>query len=257
MLTNPWTYALLGGIISGIAVILLVYILKRCWAYIKIKKTIQLSTGIKIPSHRGRIIIKQGTIEDEPTYNRNAAVILPAHTTFKDECIRDSRSALGAFFNKYFPDDIEKIEQVIQDTLIESGCQTNNGEYPPGTTILLPPPYNKPVSILITASTTKKEKIGIDAEPGNICRGIHEALKITSDRKIHKIYLPLLGTGHGGLNKYSALIFLLLTLKHYSYKFHHVKEFSIIIHPKDMGELNEIYRIQYLKLLTSQTFGEL
>ena len=53
------------------------------------------------------IDVNFGKIEDISPEN-HSAVVLPANTSFDDECIRDSRSALGSFFLKHFPGAISR-----------------------------------------------------------------------------------------------------------------------------------------------------
>lgn len=247
---------LISGIISGILVLIIAFIVKRCWEYIIIKKSATISKGLSLKVSRCKVTIKKGDIQDISAVDKTAAVVLPANTTFVDDCITDPNSALGSYFLKHFPEKIPKMKKVFYKALKKSRYYPNdNREYPPGTTILLPPPFNSPVNIIITAPTDRKEEVGIRAEPSSICKSIQEAFKLTSDKKIKKLYLPILGTGHGGLNIYDGLVFLLLAIKYSSSRFHHIKEINIVVREKDVDKLENIYRVQYLTLIKKEYDG--
>ena len=106
----------------------------------KIERGVQVdvSSGQKINVIIGAI---QGVVPGTP----HAAVVLPANTCFDDECIYDPRSALGAYFQRYFPHNIDRIQSLIQENvkkLKEKGIAQSNGEFTPGTTIFLAKPLD-------------------------------------------------------------------------------------------------------------------
>ena len=157
---------------------------------------------------------------------------------------------------KHFPSKISNLGEVIKGCLNESErLPDDQGEYPPGTSIILPSPYDSPVNIILTASTIRKKGEGIVAEPSNISKCIEEVFKLTSDKKIRKLYLPIIGSGHGGLDLYDALVFLILDIKHSSNKFYHIKEIDIPIREEDTKKLKNIYRLQYLMLIKQEYDG--
>jgi len=64
--------------------------------------------------------------------------------------------------------------------------------------------------------------------------------------------MPILGSGHGGLDINEALLFLIVAIKHYSQYYHHLKSIDIIVTENDASKLGEIYRLQYLMLLKEE-----
>jgi hypothetical protein len=48
-----------------------------------------------------------------------------------------------------------------------------------------------------------------------------------------------LGSGHGGVDKGLALLFLLLAFLHYSKTYHHIRLVNVVVHPKDVESLNQ------------------
>ena len=71
----------------------------------------------------------------------------------------------------------------------------------------------------------------------------------TAGKKISKVYMPILGSGHGGLDINAALLFLLLSIKHYASLYHHLRSIDIIVVGNDASRLKDSYRLQYLALL--------
>ena len=127
--------------------------------------------------------------------------------------------------------------------------KTGNGTLTPGTTILLPSPYDTPAKVLMTASTFREEKVGIKAEPNIICDCVGKIFEFTADKKISKFRMPVLGSGHGGLDINEALALLMISIKYYSENsFHHVKQTEIIIMENDISKLRECC-IQYFATL--------
>ncbi|OYD17267.1 hypothetical protein CH330_00575 [candidate division WOR-3 bacterium JGI_Cruoil_03_51_56] len=216
----------------------------------RINKKARIEDGIPIKSGRILVKLKIGKIQEILGLDETTAVALPANTTFIDDCITDANSALGAFFLKHYPNKISKVTQDIERQLERLGHQKNeNGLYSPGTTIILPPEYDIPAKAIITASTIRKEISGIRAEPSTVCECIRQIFMITADKKISKLYIPILGSGHGGLDINEALLFLVVAIKHYSKYYHHLKSIDIIVNENDVPKLKDIYRLQYLMLL--------
>ena len=215
-----------------------------------INKKARIKDGLTIKLGRTSVNLRVGKIQEISGMDKTAAVALPANTTFVDDCITDKNSALGAFMLDRYPDKISDVTKVIGQTLETSGASKNSDNtYPPGTTIILPPPYDTPVNILITAATIRKEIVGIRAEPSTVCECIKYIFMITSDKKISKIRMPVLGSGHGGLEINAALLFLMLSIRHYASHYHHVKSIDIMVTENDAKRLKDIYRLQYLTLL--------
>lgn len=216
----------------------------------KINRRIKIENGLSLPFGRVSVNLKVGKVQEVFGSSESTTVILPANTTFIDDCITDKNSALGAFFLEYYPDKISDIATVIEEQLKRSGYKkSENGTYFPGTTIIMPSPYNTPSKILITASTVRREITGINAEPSTICECIRQVFMLTSDKKISKLRMPILGSGHGGLDINDALLFLILAIKHYSKQYHHVKSVDIIVTEIDAPNLKDINRLQYLTRL--------
>lgn len=177
-----------------------------------------------------------GKIEDVAPA-KHAAVVLPANTSFDDECIKDDRSALGSFFLKHFPTAIDKLQAEIRaaaaavnSTEIESFT-----EAPPGTTILLHKPMGTDFNVMVTAVTVIEPDKGIAADTATILASIKQVLRKASVHRISSIAMPVMGTGHGGLDFKSALSLALVQSMH-CMRFegcHHVKEVTMVVFDPD------------------------
>lgn len=245
--STPNFYMFIPGLVL-IPLGIIIFLLTREDRAINKKRNIK--DGLTIAFGQTSVNLRVGWIEEIKEADKFAAVVLPANTSFVDDCITDKNSALGSFVLARYPSMIPTFTVAMEKGLEESGALKNHcNEYPPGTTIIMPPPFESPTNILITAATVRKMGSGIRAAPGTICECIRQIFVITCDKKISKISMPVLGSGHGGLEINAALLFLLLSIKYYSNQYHHIKLIDIIVTEKAADKLKDFYRIQYLTLL--------
>jgi len=203
-------------------------------------RTLNYEKGVELKRGELTIFIKSGEVQTIQTTTRNSAIVLPANTSFVDDCATDRRTAMGAFFTERFPEEIGALPASLKGVLNANGIQpTENGQYLPGTTVLLPDKFAKPARIIVTASTTRTPEAGIGSTPHIICSCVEEILKITADQRVDTIYVPILGSGHGGVEHGMALLFLLLAFLHFSRAYHHIRKLHVVVHPKDVQSLNQ------------------
>lgn len=198
------------------------------------------SKGVEINRQNLTILIKAGEIQSIDYATRNSVIVLPANTTFVDDCATDKRTAMGAFFLDRFPERVAALPALFANILAVRGLHPDeSGQFTAGTTIILPDDYAKPAKVVITASTLRIAEVGITSNPYVICNCVEGILKCTADQRVDTIYLPILGSGHGGVDRGMALLFLLLAVLHFSRTYHHIKLVHIIVHPKDVDSLNQ------------------
>lgn len=234
---NPhWAMVVFGLVLVVIGVILFLLTSEARG----IRNRLNYDKGVEIKRGDLRIIIKTGEIQAIHDATRNAAIVLPANTTFVDGCATDARTAMGAFFTTHFPGDVGQLPSLLRKILDTAGIGTEeSGQYKAGTTVMLPDSFAKPARILVTASTIRTPGAGIVSSPDIICNCIEEVLKATADQRIDTLYLPILGSGHGGVERGLALLFLLLAILHFSKSYHHIKVVHIVVHPKDVNGLHK------------------
>jgi hypothetical protein len=215
-----------------------------------IRRQVNLKKGITIKLGSISVTLKVANIQDVNDTSVSAGIVLPANTAFVDDCIRDRQSALGSFFLEKYANHIELVADHIRQRLNNSGIHPDSeGMYPLGTTVLMETPFDKPCSLILTASTVRRPGQGIHAGPTAVCECIRNVFERTSDKKIEKLYIPILGSGHGGMNKYQALLFLIVSIAHYERSHHHIKQVIVLIREADLPDLKEVYRLQHVSFL--------
>jgi len=186
--------------------------------------------GKKYKDKEVEILFQIGRIEDKCLYTKNSVVVLPANTSFDDDCITDKRSALGSFFNTNYSNQLEKIKETIIISAKRECKQISEKEFELGSTILLPAPFDNLTTVAVSAVTTRQPKDGISANLCAIALTIKNIFEITADKKIDLLILPVLGSGHGGLDIETSLNFMLFNINYYIHYYHHIKNVKIIIY---------------------------
>jgi len=186
--------------------------------------------GKKYKDNDVEILLQIGRIEDKGLYTKNSVVVLPANTSFDDDCITDNRSALGSFFNTHYSNQPEKIKETIIISAKRECRQINEKEFELGSTILLPVPFDNLTTVAVSAVTTRHPKDGISANLCAIALTIKNIFEITADKKIDLLIFPVLGSGHGGLDIDTSLNFMLFNINYYIHYYHHIKNVKIIIY---------------------------
>ncbi len=164
----------------------------------------------------------------------HSAVVLPANTSFDDQCVRDGRSALGSFFLHHFPTGIEEIRKLIR-TSVAKACGKAEESFdaaPPGCTILLDNLFGTAFRVIITAVTRIDPDYGITADTLSLVSSVKQIFKLAAQNRISTLTMPVMGTGHGGLDFKTALSLILLqcTNSMLYEGFHQVREAKIIVY---------------------------
>jgi len=222
------------------------------WTHENVARRAKLDYEKGIEIKRGEVIIlvKAGEIQAIQSLTSNSAVVLPANTTFVDDCAADKRSAMGAFFGEHFPGEIGGLPALFKHILDSLGKQAVGGnQYSPGTTFILPDRFSKPAKIVVTASTIRSSETGITSNPYIICNCVEGILRATADERVDTIYVPILGSGHGGVDRGLALLFLLLAFLHFLKFHHHIRKVQIVVHPNDVNGLNQSKELRQIVAL--------
>lgn len=239
-----------GTTITGLLLVLIGALLLYRTSRTHASVHLNYEKGVEIKRASLTIRIQKGEIQSIPTSNKNTAIVLPANTAFVDDCATDKRTAMGAFFLEHFPDKVAALPSIFLEVLSANGAQADkDGQYHAGTTIMLPETFAKPAKVVITASTIRKSGAGIASTPHVICSCVEEILKCTADRRVDTVYLPILGSGHGGVDRGIALLFLILAVLHFSKTYHHIKLIQVVIHPKDIDSLNQSKELALIQAL--------
>jgi O-acetyl-ADP-ribose deacetylase (regulator of RNase III) len=190
-----------------------------------------------------KIVIKQDNIS---SYNGgiDKAILLPANTSFDEKCITDKNSALGSYFLKNFPGKIDAAKNIIIDEATKKFFLSDKKKCADvGDTILLRKYDGEKTNILISAVTQDHPDIGIQANAVGIINSIKNALSICSENRYSSVTMPIIGTGHGGIEPKISLVLICIQyfLSVYHLQNHHVKELVIIVFDQNKRLKNDIY----------------
>lgn len=198
------------------------------------KKRFKLKSTLKFCTKDLQLLIKYDKIENS-NGGVETAIVLPANTMLDDECINDKRSALGAFILTNLPDKKELFNNQIK-TIRETFSDNLTCE--PGSTFILDKKYNLPYDIILTCVTEKSQGFGVHSSILNVIKCVESVFKVASDNKINRIVMPVIGSGHGGIDINISIQLMLLSSIYFSKHFHHIKNIEIIIHEKDKARVN-------------------
>lgn len=184
------------------------------------------------------LTIQIGTFADAELSN-DSVFILPANTSFADDCVTDSKSALGSFFKEHHESKIPTFAKELQQILSEQGIKQSNGsDYIPGTVIILPEQYSIKSKVILVASSMRSKTKGFHTNPTIISNSIYNVFKATATKRINVFYFPIIGSGHAGLTHTEALNLLLLCIKFSSKEFTHVKRVFIFVLEQDKNKID-------------------
>ena len=238
-------------LIIGIALLIIAIIIHLVeFKRIKIKGLLKkIDKGFKVIIGNSQLNIVFSDIKDIHCSDSQSAIVLPTNDSFDDECINDPTSSLGAFFQEHFKNGIKKIQDLIIKEL-EGVPYEKIGDiniYPLNTVVYLNGPLGSNQRVILVNITTKRKREGIQSDPSYIAKGILEVFKLSADEKLTKLYMPVLGAGHGGVDFNVALHALLLeVIYNFKYKkFHNVKELNIIIYDPEKKLIKEVKNTVY------------
>jgi len=205
----------------------------------RVKKTDQ---GYAITKGRTRIRVLFGRIEEFECSSTDCLVVLPASEFFDDDCINDTRSAMGAFVQRHFGADVKRLQGIVtrqlsdrpsEDVEKEVGVQSKS--YGVGTCVFLDRPLSKPLRIAMLAVTTKRAGEGLRAEARHVLDCVAATHRLMVDRRLSRLYIPVIGSGHGGLKAEASLFCMLIALAEALQRpsGHHLHEANIVVFRSD------------------------
>lgn len=200
-------------------------------------KTLKDKTVLKFNSTT--LTIKIANIQEEENLTSDSAFVLPANTTFMDDCVTDSQSALGSFFNKHHSDKIPDFNKKLKEILRAQNIHPIEGtHYAPATVLILPEEFSIKSKVILVASSVRNTGKGFQTDPAIISNSIYNVFKETADKRISTFFIPIIGSGHAGLEITQALNLLLLCIKFHLKQFHHPKNILIFVRKIDRKKIN-------------------
>ncbi|TAE88068.1 MAG: hypothetical protein EAY81_03315 [Bacteroidetes bacterium] len=203
------------------------------------KKSKRLKNKTTLKFNSTELTIKIADIQDAENLSNDCAFILPCNTSFVDDCVTDNKTALGAFFNKHHSEKIPQFHQKLKTILKSKGLQPIEGiHYAPSTVLILPEEFSISAKVILVASSVRNTGQGFHTDPSIISNTIYNLFQQTADQRISTFFIPIIGSGHAGLEITEALNLLILCIKFHSKKFHHPKNVYIFVREKDSQKIN-------------------
>jgi hypothetical protein len=179
-------------------------------------------TGDEYHTHIGRteVCVRFGDIRSCHSKDPGVVVALPANEFFDDDCIRDTRSALGAYMASAFPQAIGDIQKSIAQNLANAPSELVEREhderarsYGVAKCVCLKNALSSGRNVMFVSVTTKRAGIGLRSEARYLFAAMRAVCQAMNDGRFTDLFLPLMGAGHGGLEPELALLYLLLSTK--------------------------------------------
>jgi hypothetical protein len=124
---------------------------------------------------------------------------------------------LGAYIHTKFSNQISEIQQLINEKLasfpsrkVEKERGVFQQSYGTGTCVFLESPLKTSQRIILAAATSKRAGEGLRGEISFNFRAVNEVYRIAADKRLRKVYLPVIGSGHGCLRSEVALFSLVI-----------------------------------------------
>ena len=272
---NPiYPLYILGIFIIGISIFLYIFeeisldhiLGKSTFHWLKLGKVKKIKNGFRAIVNSSEINIIFGRIESIDNDFDTSLIVLPANEFFDDECINDKRSALGAFVQAKYPNQTDQIQYLIKERLENLPSQDVEKEpgivqqsYGIGTGIFIEQPLSSKQKILFLSVTTKRTGEGLRAEMSYIFKAVNEIQRIVADKRLSSVYVPLIGSGYGGLRTEVALFAMLVAVCEVMNRpYGNIKSFNIIVfqaNDKDKPNVSPETAKSLLKATTGMFFN--
>jgi Domain of unknown function (DUF6430) len=163
------------------------------------------------------IRVIEGRIEECKT-EAGMVIALPCNEYFDDECVGDTRSALGAYVNRAFEGQCADFAGLVRAECArrlpkaKSQQKTDTEEAPSfgaGRCVLLQKPLGRSTPIALVSTTTQRAGQGLASKISYLFDGMQELMKCLADARLNEVLMPVLGSGHGRIDPPLALVGLL------------------------------------------------
>jgi len=259
---DPYYFIVSIGLLFSLSSVFLYLFDVVTLGWIGFRRIRNLSNGITAKLSNTNINIRFGRLEKLSGDSEESLVVLPANEFFDDECINDKKSALGAYVNYKFTNQTESIESLISSGLdghdfeeVEKETGVIQKSYGIGNSVFIKEPLSSKQPVLFLSVTTKRTGEGLQAEMSYIFKAVKEIKRIVVDQRINSVYVPVMGSGHGGLRNEVAFFGMLLAVCDVVTKphGHHINEFNIIVFQsseKDKPSISKAVSKRLLRIAT-------
>ena len=197
------------------------------------------------------IRVVKGKLEDY-TYGAGSAVVLPCNEYFDDECAADTRSALGAYVNSIFKNRCPEFVSLVREQCPRAfgpGVEREKTKavravsFGVGLCLLLDKPLGHCFPIALLSTTTQLSQEGLVGSVSYLFDGMKNLFRSMADARLNEVVMPLLGSGHGGVDRPLAFVGLLIAIAEAARRGHgghRERKVTIVIYKKDKGTPAEV-----------------
>jgi TIR domain/Domain of unknown function (DUF6430) len=204
-----------------------------------------------------------GKIEEIDHFSDDWLVALPANEFFDDECIHDSRSSLGAFMKRHFDNRVMDIQAMVKDSLVNEKYdvvkktpEKSANSYGVGRCVFLEQPLSSRLRVAMVSVTTHRADVGLRADPSYIFAAAASLQRLMANKRLSRVCIPILGSGHGGLKGEISLACMLTAFAELSRSTaQNLREVNIIVFRRDevsppsVSESSVKYALNYARRL--------
>jgi len=197
------------------------------------------ASGFKSKFRNTEIFVDFGMIQDMTIDPLSSAVVLPANEFFDERCFEDGRTAAGAFVLRHFPSRAHHLQQLVRDSLanfpvelVERSGRAPLSSFGVGSCVYLHRPLDSQCRLIFAAVASDRPPDGLRTDLSTIFRVVERIRCIVAEERIPSVYMPLLGSGKGGVAAEIAFHTLLGALLDARCKSggHHLKEVHVVVH---------------------------
>ncbi|MBI4484754.1 MAG: hypothetical protein HY655_01975 [Acidobacteria bacterium] len=196
------------------------------------------------------IRVVNGRIEQ---YARSdTVVVLPCNEYFDDRCVDDVKSALGAYVNRVFEGQVPAFVSLMKS---EAASRLGPGEerrktreetalsFGTGRCLLLLKPLGHSTPVALISTTTQRPEEGLSSRISYVFEGMRTLVSKLADARLSEVVMPLMGAGHGRIEKPLALIGLLLAIAevaHYGQGSQRLRRATVVVFQSDQASKPEV-----------------
>ena len=230
----PWILCIIGTLLIIVSIILFVF---EKWCPRKENNTTAFifNEDFRLSFHNISISFRFEDIQKIDNSTATCGFVLPISTNPFDGCITSASTAAGSFIAYRHTARIDKVRKILQN-IATIGKNRNEKIFDQGRVIVLSDEFNTPGKVMLVASSEHNNKQ--KTNPIILFKSLANILQAATDNEINHLYLPIIGSGHGGMSLTDALNLLIMHLKFLSQEYTERREITICIRAKEVSKIN-------------------
>lgn len=164
--------------------------------------------------------VVEGRLE-EWVLDPGTTVVLPCNEYFDDQCVGDTKSALGAYVNKMFEGQVDSFislakgeckKKLGSGVMEHKTSEESEESFGAGRCVLIQKPLGKVSPIALVSTTTQRAGEGLVARISYLFEAMRALTEALADARLNDVVMPVLGAGHGRIDTPLAFVGLLLAV---------------------------------------------